>query len=115
MDLGKTLVWFIYVQPLHRIIIIAVLAIIIWAEMMSRLEAQDNNTKICKVINVLFLGIWFIGVLCATLIGREKQTIDLVLRPLYSLSAAMFSTETIWLFFMNWNVFSFYPSLSTET
>lgn len=79
MNLGKMLVWFIYVQPLHRIIIIAVLAIIIWAEMMSCLEAQDNNTKICKVINALFLGIWFIGVLCATLIGREKQTIDPVL------------------------------------
>lgn len=107
MNLGKTLVWFIYVQPLHRIIIIAVLAIIIWAKMMSRLETQDNNTKICIVINALFLVIWFLGVLCATLLEREKQTINPVLRPLYSLSAAMFSTEIIRLFFMN--AFLFLP------
>lgn len=56
---------------------------------------------------MLFLGIWFLGVLCATLLERENQTIDSVLRSLYSLSVAMFSTETIRLFLMK--AFLFLP------
>ena len=55
----------------------------------------------------MFFRIWFLGVLCATLLERENQTIDSVLRSLYSLSVAMFSTETIRLFLMK--AFLFLP------
>ena len=111
MDFGRMLVRFIYVQPLYRIIIIAVLAIILWAKIMSRLESQTNKRtnkrRICVSINVLLLGIWIFGVLCATLVEREKQETEIVLCPLYSLSATAFSTETIRMLVMN--AFLFLP------
>lgn len=100
------LVRFIYVQPLYRIIIIAVLGIILWAKLMSRLELQTNK-GICVSINVLLLGIWIFDVFCATLVEREKQETEIVLRPLYSMSATTFCTETIRMLVMN--AFLFLP------
>lgn len=82
------LFYFIYVQPLYRVIALALLALLLWRQLRTPLWRRANRPELWRwTAFVLFL-LWVLAVLYTTLLNRSEGGGEVMLTPFWSYRAA---------------------------
>lgn len=93
----KKLLWLIYIQPLHRIVICTILLVVLW----GYLGKKEKKKRWWKILNsAAFAGI-AMAIFYMTIYTRENGTKEAILSPFYTFREAKIQPELYRTMLMN--------------